>query len=100
MDVVLFAHGTLSKVKGTFRHARCSRFSMTSQPFERFTCSQCATITVQDDFRMRVVREEKSLEKRGLRGTGDGCRLSYLATTELLHIVGLLKNNSEFRGCI
>lgn len=53
----------------------------------------CTNIVHESDFRIRVVREDKSLEKRGHMGAGDGRRLSYLGAVELPTHSRVIKNN-------
>jgi hypothetical protein len=73
----------LHVVSGCFRHKVCKRFSSSGEPFIDLTCSECCNILQESDFRMRVVREDISLEKRGKRSTGLGRRLGYLSNVEL-----------------
>ncbi len=47
-------------VCGAFRHRECVRFSSSGEPFQNLTCSVCARIPQEKDFRMRVVREDRS----------------------------------------
>lgn len=43
----------------------------------------CASIPLENDFRLRVVREDRAREKRGSWGTGSGRCLGYLSIFEL-----------------
>ena len=70
-------------VKGSFRHRSCRRFSSSNTGFFNFTCDMCESIVDESDFRLRVVREERALEKRGSRGTATGRRVGYLSALEL-----------------
>ena len=56
---------------------------MSNEPWPHLTCSMCATIPCLTDFRLRVMREDKSIEKRGTRSTDGGRRLGYLSFPEL-----------------
>jgi hypothetical protein len=71
-------------VSGCFRHKVYKRFSSSGEPFTDFTCSECCSILQESDFRMRVICEDVSLEKRGRRSTGLGRRLGYLSNAELV----------------
>jgi hypothetical protein len=73
----------LHVISGCFRHKVCKRFSSSGEPFTDFTCNECCNIPQESDFRMRVVREDVSLEKRDRRSTGLGRRLGYLSNAEL-----------------
>jgi hypothetical protein len=73
----------LHVVSGCFRHKVCKRFSSSGEPFTDFTCNECCNIPQESDFRMRVVCEDVTLEKRGRRSTGLGRRLGYLSNAEL-----------------
>lgn len=70
-------------MKGTFRHRSCRRFSSSTKPFPNFTCNMCESIVDESDFRLRVGREERAVEKRGSRGTAAGRRVGYLSAVEL-----------------
>ena len=65
-------------VNGTFQHHRCSRFSVTGMSCINLTCSYCGPMLQSGDLRMRVVRENTSLEKRGSKGIGLGRHLRHL----------------------
>jgi hypothetical protein len=71
------------KVHGNFRHIECVRMSSSGMPFTNFTCSFCTRISKEYDFRKRVCREEKSIEKRGTRTMQLGRRIDYLLVQEL-----------------
>jgi len=62
-------NGSVVEIKGTFRHRGCLRVDLSGGGFANFSCSMCAQIPLENDFRRRVVREERSLEKRGTTGT-------------------------------
>lgn len=83
VDAIIHVNEKSVLVKGTFRHRQCSRISMSGSPFPNLTCSMCDQIPGCTDFRLRVVREERSLEKRGERTTGGGRRVGYLQSLEL-----------------
>lgn len=82
-------------VKGAFRHRDCTRVSISGEPFQNFTCSKCCSIVLEPDFRSRVVREERAVEKRGFRGTGLGCRAGYLSVFELCEQTRKLKKQHK-----
>ena len=62
----------LHVVSGCFCHKVCKRFSSFGEPSTDFTCSECCNFLQEFDFRMRVVREDVSLERRGRRSIGLG----------------------------
>jgi hypothetical protein len=69
------------------------------EAFTNFTCSFCARIPKEDDFRKRVCRESKALEKRGTRGHACGRRLDYLFVQELaFHSQRLVRKYREERA--
>ena len=72
-------------VSGCFKHRECVRFSTSGQSFVDFNCAFCVRIPLEIDFRLRVVREDRAVEKRDSRGTGLGRRLDYLSTKEVVH---------------
>lgn len=72
LEALLKVDGDVVIVKGAFRHRSCTRFSMSGEPFQNFTCSMCSSIVLETDFRLRVVREKHAVEKRGLKDTGRG----------------------------
>jgi hypothetical protein len=75
--------GGLLTVEGAFRHRNCLRISASDDGFENLTCTKCASIPSEDDFRMRVLREDRAIEKRGTRSTGSGRRVGYLHMLEV-----------------
>jgi hypothetical protein len=83
VEVDAVCDGDSVHIRGTFHHRSCARFSIAGKPFVNLSCFFCSAIPLVKDFRMRVVREERSLEKRGSHGTGDGRKLGYLAPAEL-----------------
>lgn len=70
-------------IAGVFRNRACNRISLSREPFPNLTCSMCAQIPREDDFRMRVRREDRAVVKRGCRTTGRGIRLGYLTMAEV-----------------
>ena len=46
--------GKFVNIEGTFRHKRCARFSISTIPFDNFTCSFCSQIPQEKDFKMRL----------------------------------------------
>jgi hypothetical protein len=61
-----FEFGGISvAIHGCFRHKCCTRFSSSEEPFPNFSCMYCKTVPQESDFRMRVLREDASLQKRG-----------------------------------
>ena len=70
-------------VSGAFCDIHCSRLSVSREPFPNLTCSMYALIPVQNDFRMRIRREEHALIKRGHRSAASGIRLGYLSAVEV-----------------
>jgi hypothetical protein len=75
--------GSVKIVRGTFRHITYVRLSTFGLLFPNLTCSSCSKIPQEKDFRMQVMREDRSLEKRGTRGTASGHRLGYIFVLEL-----------------
>jgi hypothetical protein len=65
-------------MKGVFRHCNCKRVFVLPDPFPEFMCSNYVRISKENDFRMRVRREEFAIEKRGSRGTRVDRQLGYL----------------------
>jgi len=61
----------------------CVKVDNLGDGFTDLACSMCASIPLENDFRKRVVREDRSIEKRGTRTTGAGMRLGYLFVFEL-----------------
>jgi len=72
--------GRVVKVNGGFWHRKYSCMSMAEEPFKNLTCSICALIPLQNDFKMRIIREDFVVTKRGHRSTTSGIRLGYLST--------------------
>jgi hypothetical protein len=72
LEIYSGVEGELKKICGAFRHRECVRFSSSGELFPNLTCSVCARIPHKMDFRMRVVREDRSLVKRGSRCIGLG----------------------------
>lgn len=68
-------------IDGFFRHKLCHRFSKVG--FKNLTCDYCKSIPQQADFKGRVIREFRALEKRGTCSTGGGHRLDYLTFPEM-----------------
>ena len=83
LEALLRVHGEVVVVKGAFRHRSCIRFSIFGKPLVDFTCSMCSSIVSETEFRLRVVREEHAMEKRGFRDTRMGRRAGYLSVLEL-----------------
>ena len=84
--------GKIVQVKGALCHKQCHQISMSAVPFPNLTCSMCALIPLETDFRLRVQREEYAPVKRGYRSTVGGIRLGYLSTIEVnRHIMQLSK---------
>ena len=77
-DVVVLERVCM-RINGTFRHRSCLRVSMDNKPWDVLTCSMCAIILFQTDFKFRVLREDKCLTKRGTRSTKGGRRIGYLS---------------------
>lgn len=75
--------GGIISVDGCFRHVRCKRLSISNEPFQNYTCSECIEIPRENDFRLRVVRENHALVKRGFRDHCPGRRVDYLSIREL-----------------
>jgi hypothetical protein len=69
----------LFDISGSFRHVKCLRVSVSGEAFTNFTCSFCARIPKEDDFRKRYFRDSKALEKRGTCGPACSRRLNYLS---------------------
>jgi hypothetical protein len=70
-------------IEGCFRHKDCKRVLMSGAPFDDLTCTRCAQIPQEVDFRHRIIREELSLEKRGTRSSAGGRRLGFMQSHEL-----------------
>jgi hypothetical protein len=75
--------GVSVAITGCFRHKLCMRLSVSRKPFADYSCAHCCTIPQESDFRIRVVREDLSLDKPGTRSIGSGIRLGYLSHAEL-----------------
>ena len=75
--------GQCLKIIGTFRHRNCHRVSINSEPWTNLTCSICATIPFENDFRLWIMKEDKSIIKRGTKTTKFGMRIGYLSLLEL-----------------
>ena len=73
----------LIQIDGSFRHRNCNRISSSGGSFDGLTCASCKRIPHELDFRMRVVREDKAIDKRGGGSTGGGRRLGCLSIKEL-----------------
>ena len=75
--------GQVFQINGTYRHRLCTRVDRSNEGFTDLCCSMCATIPLENDFRKRILREDRSVEKRGTRTTGAGRRIGYLSILEL-----------------
>lgn len=75
--------GKTVNVNGCFRHKKCSRMSVTIESFANLTCPNCSLIPLQNDFTLRIGREDRALLKRGHRSIAGGIRLGYLSTVEI-----------------
>ena len=53
------------EVRGMFRHRKCNRVSSSAQGFHDRIYNLCAEIPRLIDFRLRVLREDKSIVTRG-----------------------------------
>ena len=69
LEEVVVVDGREVKTNGTFMHRSCLRVSTSNAPWAGLTCNMCATIPCQIDFRLRLMREDKSVEKQGTRTT-------------------------------
>ena len=58
---VIEMDGKCMQINGTFRHKSCFRVSISNEPLAGLTCSMCANIPFETDFRLRVIREDKSI---------------------------------------
>lgn len=56
---------------------------MNNEPWAALTCTNYALIPSLTDFKLRVRREDKCIEKRGTRTTEGGRRIGYLSLLEL-----------------
>ena len=83
LNAVVQVGGQTENIRGAFRHKKCNRLSKTTVSFPNLTCPNCAPIPRLNDFRIRVVREDRALLKRGHRSTASGIRLDYLNTVEI-----------------
>lgn len=85
--------GFVKYVCGTFRHIICVRLSTFGLPFANLTCSSCSRIPQEKDFRMQVMHEDRSVEKRGTWGTTSGRRLGYMSVLELAKSCRVITKN-------
>ena len=100
LQEVIVLDGQVVRISGTFRHRSCLRVSTNNTPWTGLTYSMCATIPCQTDFRLRVMREDKSIEKRGMRTTEGGRRTGYLSLLELTtYSCSMSKNLRTERLC-
>ena len=74
---------SIVEVKGAFRHKLCDRLSGSIEPFPNLTCSKCALIPLQNDFRMQVRRESSAVLKKGECSTAGGIQVGYLGMLEV-----------------
>ena len=72
------------KVSGAFQHVECVRFCTDGKGFQDLTCSMCAQIPQENDFKKKVLREDRAIKKRGSRTTCGGRRVGYLTVAELV----------------
>ena len=63
-------------VNGCFYHVYCKHFSIFGDPFPSFTCLKCASIPILGDFKKRVIRKSRTVDKRGSRSTANGIQAS------------------------
>ena len=81
---VIVIDGKCVQINGTFRHKSYFRVSSSNEPLASLTCTMCANIPFETDFRWRVVREDKSIQKRGSQSTKLGIRIGYLTLPEMI----------------
>ena len=72
LHAVVHVDGVEITVSGAFRHTKCYCVSLSSLPFPNLTCSMCTLIPSENDFRLRIKREDMALVKRGQRSTTTG----------------------------
>lgn len=80
----ILVNGDLVDVEGCFRHTECLRFAAV-EPWIGLTCPMCARIPQENDFNLRVRREDRNIDKRGSRSCQPGRRLDYLWIVEVGH---------------
>ena len=83
LDATVVVGNDVVQVSGAFRHRMCHRFSMSGQPFPNLTCHMYSQIPCENDFQMRIQREDHNLVKRGYRSSAGGIRLGYLSVSEV-----------------
>jgi len=83
LDKVVVVDGHAVQINGTFRHCSCLRVSMCKEPWATLTCTIYTTISYLIDFRLRVIKEDKFIEKQGIRTIKGGKQIGYLSLPEL-----------------
>ena len=78
----ILMNGDLVDVEGWFRHTECLHF-VVLEPWIGLTCPKCARIPQENDFNLRVRREDRSIDKRGFRSCQRGRCLDYLLIAEV-----------------
>ena len=76
--------GDLVDVEGCFRHTECLRF-VVGEPWIGLVCPKCARIPQENDFNLRVRREDRSINKRGFWSCQRGRHLDYLLIEKVGH---------------
>jgi len=84
---VVVVDGYIVKINGTFRHHSCLRVSISNKPWASLTYTMCTTICYLTNFKLRVIRKDKSIEKQGTRTTKGGrqigVQIGYLSLLKL-----------------
>lgn len=83
LRVSLIVGGQTLQVSAAFRHSKCARFCTNGKGLLNFTCSMCAQIPQENDFKKKVLREDHAIDKRDTRTTSGGRRVGYLTLGEL-----------------
>lgn len=56
--------GKCVQINGTFRHKSCFHVFINNEPWASLACNMCANIIFETSFRLRVVKEDKSIQKQ------------------------------------
>ncbi len=72
-------------INGIFRHINCARISLIGgEGFVGLRCSECSSIPIENDFRMRVYRSKKTKSHRGERNFKRCVQLGYSGRLEII----------------
>jgi hypothetical protein len=81
--VVVEFDGIVRQTVGNFRQVSYKRVFVSSIAFTNLMYVNCAQILQEGNFRMKVMHEERSVEKRGSCCTAANRRLGYLSVIKL-----------------